>query len=290
MREESTEPLPALTPRKTDSHKGDYGRMLLVGGSRGMAGAISLTGLAALRSGAGLVTIATPRCVQQTVASFSPAYMTVGLADDDDTFAKSAIEPVMDLAEKADVVAIGPGMGRTSAVRALVLKLYTELDRPMVVDADSLNAIGDQRDAIITPGGARILTPHPGEFARLAVESKILTGASRATAAVELASCDESSQTIVVLKGNDTVIAMADRYAINTTGNPGMASGGAGDVLTGVIAAIVAQDLDIWSAARLGVYVHGLAGDLAAKELGQVSVIATDLIDFLPAAFQRCAN
>lgn len=285
MHDATTEPLPQLPERQPDAHKGTFGRVLAVGGSRGMAGSISLTGLATLRSGAGLVTIATPRCVQATVAGFCPAYMTVGLADDDDRLADSAIDPLLELAANADHVALGPGLGRSSSVTRIVERLYRELTCPMVVDADGLNALSERDDPLASPGGPRILTPHPGEFARL-IGSKVSSDkAARISATVELAARDSSQQTVVVLKGAGTVVATRERYAVNATGNPGLATGGTGDVLTGVIAGLLAQGLDAWSAARLGVYVHGLAGDLAADELGQVSLIATDLIDHLPAAF-----
>ena len=278
-----------LSPRATDSHKGTYGRVLLVGGSRGMAGAISLSAMATLRSGAGLVTVATPRCVQNTVAGFSPNYMTVGLADDDQSFATAAIDPLLELAAKVDVVAIGPGLGRSAAVTSLVEQLYAALACPMVVDADALNALSDNAtrpDMLKRPAGPRVLTPHPGEFARLAGEPVGDKADGRATAAVQLARRDASQQTVVVLKGAGTVVATAEQYGVNTTGNPGMATGGAGDVLTGVVAALLAQSLEPWAAARLAVHLHGQAGDLAAEAIGQVSLVASDLVDYLAAAFR----
>lgn len=289
MQDNSKQPLPSLPLREAESHKGTYGRLLLVGGSRGMAGAISLSGMAALRSGAGLVTIATPGCIQHDVAGFCPAYMTLGLEDDGgDGFAATAIEPILEFAKKVDVVAIGPGLGNSAAVKSLVARCYEELPQTMVIDADALNALAPLDPKAKPPGGPRILTPHPGEFARLVGdESKWMPAeaSDRHTRAFELARRDSTNQTVVVLKGAGTVIADAQRYAINPTGNPGMATGGTGDVLTGVVAALAAQGLAAWDAARLGVYLHGLAGNLAAEDLGQVSLIAPDLIDHLPAAF-----
>ncbi len=252
-----------------------------------MAGAISLSGMAALRSGAGLVTIATPRCVQATVAGFSPAYMTVGLADNDDTFETPAIDPLLDWAAKADVIAIGPGLGRTPGVAAMVKRLYTEVPKPMIVDADGLNALAEVPAVLASPGGPRVLTPHPGEFARLTGESVGVRPSTRSKAALHLASRDTSRQTVVLLKGAGTVIANQKQYAVNSTGNPGMATGGTGDVLTGIVAALAAQGLDPWQAARLAAHVHGLAGDLAVEQYGQVSLVATDLIDLLPRAFRQ---
>jgi ADP-dependent NAD(P)H-hydrate dehydratase len=144
----SKQAMPKLEPREAEGHKGKYGRVLLVGGSRGMAGSISLSGMAALRSGAGLVTIATPRCVQSTVASFSPSYMTVGLADDDDRLDSHAMDPLMELVKEADVIAIGPGLGRSAAIVSIVEHLYTQVAKPMVVDADALNALAKLPEAL----------------------------------------------------------------------------------------------------------------------------------------------
>lgn len=287
MKDVTSEPLPTIPPRERDSHKGTYGRVLLVGGSRGMAGAISLSGMAALRSGAGLVTIATPRCIQSTVAGFSPSYMTVGLADNDDTLAEVAIDPLLQLVVKADVVAVGPGLGRSASAKAIVQRLYVDVNKPMILDADALNALAELGTEIAPPGGPRVLTPHPGELKRLTGERVGARPSTRTKAATQLAARDASQQTVVVLKGAGTVVTDHVRYVVNTTGNPGMATGGTGDVLTGVIAALVAQGLETWSAARLGVHIHGLAGDLAANEIGPVSLVATDVIDFLPATFQN---
>jgi ADP-dependent NAD(P)H-hydrate dehydratase len=287
-------PLITLPPRQADSHKGDYGRVLIVAGSRGMAGAAALTGMATLRSGAGLVTIATPASVQPTVAAFSPCYMTVPLVEDDDGIADFA--NVMDLAtarEAYDVWALGPGLGRSAGVTELVAQLYRDIPRPMVVDADGLSALASaqQRNprALDQPAGPRVLTPHPGEFARLTGRAANSFKVERAEGAAALCQRDSSGRTVVVLKGHETVIGDADRYAVNGTGNPGMATGGTGDCLTGLIAALLAQKLAPWDAARLGVHVHGLAGDLAAAELGQVSLVASDIIDYLPAAFLSVA-
>jgi ADP-dependent NAD(P)H-hydrate dehydratase len=290
-------PLPQLPPRPPDSHKGDFGRALLVGGSRGMSGAITLAGLAALRGGAGLVTLAVPRIIQDIVAGFNPSYMTHTLSDDGQRIDRRAAKDVTALAESATAVALGPGLGRSAALTEFVAALYTAITRPMVVDADALVALSSRPEILAQPGGPRVLTPHPGEFARLA--SRTLADAKklavsddgeRMRAASTLAQHDATGKTVVVLKGHRTVIADANRSALNTTGNPGMATGGSGDVLTGVITALLCQGLEPFDAARLGVHVHGLAGDLAAQKLGQVSLIANDLIDFLPSAFLAAAS
>lgn len=277
-------PLPILRPRDANSHKGDFGRALLVGGSRGMSGAISLSGQAALRSGAGLVTLAVPRCVLDVVASIEPSYMTTPLVDDDDHIAKSATETVVGLAQNATAVALGPGLGRRPNLTEFVGALFREINKPMVVDADALFALGERKEALVKPGAPRILTPHPGEFARLA--GTLPEAPQRITAAAELASKNPDGKIIVVLKGHNTVVTDGTQFSVNRTGNPGMATGGTGDVLTGIITALLCQGLEPFDATRLGVHVHGLAGDLAAEDLGQVSMIASDLIHYLPKAFR----
>lgn len=280
-------PLPKLAPRAAASHKGTFGHALVVGGSRGMAGSISLTGLSTLRSGAGLVTLVVPRAIQDVVASFNPSYMTHGLADANEQMVEAAADEVLELAESMTAVALGPGLGRTPGVIDFVSRLYREVKQPLVVDADALFALAQHKDALQDAAGPRILTPHPGEFARLTGTKPGADDNSRILAAGELASASGSTSApiVVVLKGHHTVITDGTRYTLNQTGNPGMATGGTGDVLTGVIAALLCQGLAPFDAARLGVHVHGRAGDLAARMVGQVSLIASDLIDYLAAAF-----
>ena len=278
--------LPRLPSRRPDSHKGDYGLTLIVGGSRGMAGAAALAGMAALRGGAGLVRLAVPETVLDTVARFEPSYMTVPLsADDDGRITLAAFDRIAELAEKAAVVACGPGLGRSFDLDQLVVRLYQEIARPMIFDADALNALAAESETLLRRGGPRILTPHPGEFARLIARK--LDADQRNDAAVELA---DRCGIVVVLKGHRTLVTDGRRRTLNTTGNPGMATGGTGDVLTGLIAALMSQQMEPFDAARLGVHLHGLAGDLAAEELGQASLIASDLIQYLPEAFLECQN
>ncbi|MEX2140317.1 MAG: NAD(P)H-hydrate dehydratase [Pirellulales bacterium] len=277
-------PLPQLSPRRPESHKGDYGRGLLIGGAQGMAGAISLAGMATLRAGAGLVTIATPDVCQSTVAAFEPSYMTLGLANDGEgRLAKTAHRPLVEAAAKSTAVGCGPGLGRSHDLVKLVERLYFELPQPTVFDADGLNALAEQPDILNRAAGPRILTPHPGEFGRLVAKDGPMSVAERRERAIDLA---VRCNAVVVLKGHQTFITDGTRSEVNTTGNAGMATGGTGDILTGVLVALLCQGLAPFDAAHLGVYVHGLAGDLAAAELGQVSMIARDLLDFLPAAFK----
>jgi NAD(P)H-hydrate epimerase len=286
----SAEPMPKLLPRAADSHKGDYGRVLVVGGSRGMSGAPALAGKAALRSGAGLVTLAVPRSIQATVASFEPSYMTLSFGStDDDSLRGEDVDDLLQAADRMSAIALGPGLGTASDTVGLVHDLYGRIEQPMVVDADGLNALAQDLEQLRTSVAPRILTPHPGEFQRLAGEKCAADLAERAEQAAELSRRDDSARTIVVLKGHHSIVTDGRQYAVNSTGNPGMATGGTGDCLTGVIVALLAQGLSPWEAARLGVHVHGLAGDLAAAALGQVSLTASDLIDFLPRAFlTRC--
>ena len=278
--------LPRLPPRRDDAHKGDFGLALIVGGSRGMAGAAGLAGMAALRGGAGLVRLAVPEPCLDAIAGFEPSYMTVPLvADATGRIGPGAFERVAELAEKATVIACGPGIGRSFDLDQLVSRLYQEIAKPMLFDADALSALAAEPDVLAHPGGPRILTPHPGEFARLI--GRKLEGDARRDAAVQLAA---RSGIVVVLKGHRTLVTDGAHQAVNATGNPGMATGGSGDVLTGLITALLCQHLEPFDAARLGVYLHGRAGDLAAEELGQVSLMASDLIRYLPKAFQEYAD
>ncbi len=273
--------LPRLAKRPANSHKGDFGRALLVGGSRGMSGAIALAGRATLRSGAGLVTIATPECCCDVVASFEASYMTLPLASG--PTGRLTCEAVTQvLAHHADIVACGPGLGHDDEAIGFASTLFVEMDKPMVFDADGLNALAASADVWGQQRPPRILTPHPGEFRRLAGRPDLDEKSCR-----ELA--DEWAKehdVVLVLKGNNTLITDGRQRAVNSTGNAGMATGGCGDVLTGVITALLCQGLEPFQAATLGAFVHGRAGDLAAAQLGQVSLMASDLVDYLPMAFQ----
>lgn len=276
-----TTSVPRLPARSPESHKGDFGTAMIIGGSRGMTGAVALAGMAALRGGAGLVRLAVAERCLETVAVVEPSYMTAPLAEDaDGRIAEAAYDRIMELAATATVVACGPGIGRSDGLNRLVGRLYQNLTQPMVVDADALNALATQPELLARPGGPRILTPHPGEFARLI--GRKLDGDARRQAAVELA---RRCGLVVVLKGHRTMVTDGQRQYENTTGNPGMATGGSGDSLTGLITALACQTLDPFDAARLGVYLHGLAGDLAARQVGEISLIASDLVRFLPQAF-----
>jgi NAD(P)H-hydrate epimerase len=250
-----------------------------------MAGAAALCGAAALRAGAGLVRVASPAEVQPVVAGFEPSYMTYPLPSDGDGLID--LEPARPALERliapADVVAIGPGLGRSAGINGLVRFLVAATDRPLVIDADGLNALVGQTDLLAGLHRPVILTPHPGEFARLVGQEVAAVQADRVHSAAALAATSEPL--IVVLKGAGTIVSDGSRYFVNTTGNPGMATGGTGDVLTGVIAALLAQKQPAFEAAAWGVFIHGLAGDIARDHHGEIGMIAGDLVDALPDAF-----
>ena len=281
---EKSSPLSVLPCRNPESHKGDYGHVLLVGGSRGMSGAIALAGIAALRGGAGRVTVATADRCQDVVSSFEPSYMTAGLpAVDDGTISSAATEKILNLAEQATVVGCGPGIGRTDATFDVVAKLFEHLPKPTVFDADTLFALAARSECLRLAKHPRILTPHEGELARL-VNQQGATRAEREQQAIDFAT---RYALIVVLKGHRTLVTDGSRIFHNRSGNAGMATGGSGDVLTGLITALLGQQLGAFEAAKLGVHLHGIAGDLAAASQGETSLIASDIVQALPAAFRQ---
>jgi ADP-dependent NAD(P)H-hydrate dehydratase / NAD(P)H-hydrate epimerase len=270
-----------ITPRTADSHKGDYGRVLVVAGSRGKTGAAHLAALGALRSGAGLVTIATPSSCLPIVAAMAPEYMTEALderAGDDGGLDPENVERVLEMAR--DVIAIGPGLGQGASTRRFVKALVDRATTPLVVDADGLNAFSDDPDRLAGREGRDvIITPHPGEMARLVGMSTDEVQGSRLEIARNFA---VAHHVYVVLKGHRTLIATPDeKVFINPTGNPGMATGGTGDVLTGMIAAWLAQLLDAEGACKLAVYLHGMAGDLSEADEGEVAMTAADVAGHL---------
>jgi ADP-dependent NAD(P)H-hydrate dehydratase len=274
----STSP-PYLPPRDPESHKGDYGRLLLVGGSRGMSGAIALAGLAALRCGAGLVRLATADVCLDVVAGLQREYMTIGLPSDrQGRVSFRATGDLLAACAATDVVALGPGLGRSLGLGVLVSQLYREVLAPMVVDADALNALAERGAPLADHRGPRIITPHPGEFGRLVPESTRAERPAMEQAAARLAG---DAGIVVVLKGHCTFVTDGREEYRNATGNPGMATGGTGDVLTGVISAFLGAGLSPFISAQRGVLVHGLAGDLAAERLGEASMLPTDLVDSL---------
>ena len=276
--------IPALAKRKSESNKGDYGTVLVLGGGRGMAGAVALAGAGALRSGAGKVRIACPFEVQPTVASFEPSYMAYPLKDDgtghiDFPACKSDLE---DLVGSSTAIILGPGLGKNPKTFALVQWVLTSVDLPTVVDADALNCLEGQGSLLKGLKRPVVVTPHPKEFSKITGETVESIQADREVAAARLA---QAENLVVVLKGSGTIVTDGTRLYVNKTGNPGMATGGSGDVLGGVIAALIGQKLEAFEAAVLGVYAHGLAGDIAKDQNGEVGMIAGDVVDSLADAF-----
>ncbi len=277
--------LPMLTPRPVESNKGTFGRVLVVAGSRGMSGAAVLCASAALRGGAGLVRLAVPAELLPVVASANPCYLTAPLPQDERGLLSAAAEAeILTLARANDVLALGPGLGRSPALDSLVDALVEKAALPIVLDADGINAFQQRPERLRGRNAPLILTPHPGELARLLGVDVPAVQADREEIAARFA---RDHAVILVLKGHATIVTDGRRIYCNSTGNPGMATGGTGDVLTGLVAALLAQHLEPFSAAQLGVYLHGLAGDLARDELGEVSLIASDLLHYLPRAFRQ---
>ena len=283
--------VPKLPRREREGHKGSYGHVLVVGGSPGMIGAPALAANACLRAGAGLVTVAVPEGIQQAVAVLCPCATSVRLAcDGKGQPHNSAVRQLLEQLAGCDVLAMGPGFGLTPGYVQLV-RAALEQEKPAVLDASGLHdlcAIGDWPSRRHCP---LVLTPHPGEFGRLAGVSPKDVQKDRLNLAVTCARRwaghgSRQLPLILVLKGAGTIVTDGRRVYVNGTGNPGMATGGAGDVLTGVIAALIGQGLAPFEAAVLGVNVHGRAGDLAARDLGEVSMIASDLLDYLPRAMK----
>jgi NAD(P)H-hydrate epimerase len=264
-----------ISPRAADVHKGDFGRLTIVAGSRGKSGAAILAALGALKSGAGLVTVAAPRSILQVIAAFTPDYMTEPLEESEEgTVHFAAVEQVVAL--DADAIVIGPGLGRGEAVSAFVRELVEQSETPLILDADALNAFGDDPAALTGREGRDIIiTPHPGEMSRLVGCTIADVQADRLGMARDFAT---SHQLYVVLKGYRTIIATPDgKCFVNPTGSPGMATGGTGDVLAGMLGGWMGQLLDAEAACRLAVYVHGAAGELADADQGEVSMTANDL-------------
>lgn len=278
--------LPPAPPRPADSHKGTFGRVLIIGGSRGMSGAPSLAGLGALRGGAGLVYVAVPHEILPIVASIEPSYLTIPLAmrEEPGGLSVDALTALAQACDGKDAIAIGPGLGLTRDTTSIVTSLYREIAQPMVVDADALNALAAQPNALKQAAGPRVFTPHPGEFARLLGLDIAKVQGKREKLAAEFA---KAHGVIVLLKGPRSIITDGERLVINQTGNSGMATGGTGDVLTGLITALLGQGMSPFEAAQLGAHLHGLAGDLAAADLSQPGLIASDLPRYLGRAWQK---
>ncbi|MCC6731339.1 MAG: NAD(P)H-hydrate dehydratase [Chthonomonadales bacterium] len=279
-----------LVPRRRDAHKGDFGHVLICGGSDGMSGAPTMAARSALRAGAGLVTVAAPRTAQRVVAARLEEAMTMALPEERGALSAAAIEPLRRAAVRCDALCVGPGGSRQPGASDAMLGLLVGADIPAVVDADALNALAARPDALRGRKASTVLTPHPGECGRLLGTDAAGVQSDRVSAARR---CAGRYGAVVVLKGSHTLVcdgrgpANRERtVSINTTGNPGMATAGSGDSLTGIVGAFLAGGMDAWDAARLGAHVHGRAGDLAASVLGERAMVAGDIIDQVSAALR----
>ncbi|MHC4423213.1 MAG: NAD(P)H-hydrate dehydratase [Planctomycetota bacterium] len=276
--------IPKLKPRATDAHKGDFGKVCIIAGSIGMSGAAALAGRAALRAGAGLVRVATAKSALPIVASIEPSYTTIPLAEDSaGRISAKAINTILDAVSENDCLAFGPGIGTSNELQSVVETLIKQENLRLVIDGDGLNNLSKIKNWSKKLKANLILTPHPGEMKRLwSALFREQLPPDRQAQAGRLA---QHTKTIVVLKGAGTVVTDSQKVYVNKTGNPGMATAGSGDVLTGTITALIGQGLSNFDAAVLGVYIHGLAGDIAAEKTGRISLIATDIIQALGDAF-----
>lgn len=274
--------LRAIPPRAARAHKGDFGRVLVIGGSYGMHGAPLLSAAAAFASGAGLVTIALPRSIYPVAGPAELRATWLPLPESPHgVLESSSLQLLLAAADRSDVVAIGPGLANHPETRALLHQLVPQITQPLVLDADGLNAFAGEPAQIAGRRPVTILTPHAGELARLTGQKPGDDDDARRIAAVDLAM---RAGATVILKGHHSVVSNGLESHFNPTGNPGMATGGAGDVLTGCLAALLSVVEGELLAARIGAFAHGAAGDRAAARLGPIGVTATDLVAELPAA------
>jgi NAD(P)H-hydrate epimerase len=275
----------ALQARPRDSHKGDFGHLLIIGGSRGKSGAPALAGLAALRAGAGLVTVAAPVNLLPQITRHAPELMTLPLPESQGNVSRTGVETLGPLLGQFDAVAAGMGLGTGPGAVELIASLGSSLNVPLLLDADALNLYAGRAAELAKMKPPLVITPHTGEAARLLDVSLQEARMKRSARATELSRLTSAT---VVYKGHHSLIATADGgVALVPTGNPGMAKAGSGDALAGIIGALLARGLDAKTAAGFGAYWHGLAGDLAAQELTEECMLPTDLIRFLPDALMK---
>lgn len=276
-----------LLRRDPDSYKNQFGHVLVLAGSSSMLGAAALVGLSAMRCGAGLTTIGVPKSLNPALQKkISPVIMTLPLPQTKEgTLASSAYETIKAKFKNYDVLALGPGLSRDTSTQKLILKIIAECPLPMVIDGDALTALSKDLSVLRKNRAPKVLTPHVGEMARLTKLDKAVIERSRKKIAAEFAA---DFKCTLVLKGPHTFVASADgKSYTNTTGNAGMATAGSGDILTGMVAALLGQGIPDFMAAKVGVYLHGQAGDIAAKEKSKAGMIATDMIEAIPAALKK---
>lgn len=264
-----------LPSREETAHKGNFGRILLLCGSRGYTGAAALAAMGALRSGAGLVYLGVPESIYAIEAVKLTEPIVFPLPDEDGGYSTDAVGKIAQLLPKMDAVLIGPGIGRSKGAGAVVEYVLASFQGPVVLDADGMNCISAHKDILRGRTSPTVLTPHAGEFARLMPN---MTG-DRLNDARTLA---QETGAVVVLKGHKTVVTDGTSAYLNTTGNPGMAVGGSGDVLAGIIVSLIGQKVPVLEASACGVWLHGAAGDLCAETIGQYGMLPTDMLEVLP--------
>jgi len=275
-----------IPPRKENTHKGDFGHVFVLGASRGMTGAAYLASQAAIRSGSGLVTCGIPESLSSIMEVKLTEVMTLALPETKiGSLSLSAEKEIVGFSGKADVLALGCGLSGHKETQRLVRNLLKKVKAPVVLDADGINALAGHGEILKKRKFHTVLTPHAEEMARLLEVNIRVVQRSREKVALDFA---KKHNAILVLKGHRSVVVSPKGHKyVNKTGNSGMSTAGTGDVLTGMISSFVGQGIDPYSAAVIGVYLHGLAGDIAAKERGQFSMIAGDLLEKLPLAIQE---
>lgn len=276
-----------LGKRKKDSHKGDYGHVFILAGSRGLTGAAALCANASLRSGAGLATLGIPSSLNLAMETKLTEVMTCPLNETQEgTLSLRAKRKILDRVNEADIVVLGPGLSRNLETMRLIRGLITSIKKVMVLDADALNAVSNNVSILKRIRQKYIVTPHPGEMARLIKKDLRYTQRNRLAVAKNFSNYYNA---VVVLKGSETVVTdqhSRTSFYINKSGNPGMATAGSGDVLTGIIGGFLSQGLKAFDAARLAVCIHGLAGDLAKEAKGEIGLIASDILENIPEAIK----
>ena len=272
--------------RGPGTHKGDYGHVFVIAGSVGLTGAAYLTSMASLLSGSGLVTLGVPKGINSIMEEKLTEVMTIPLPEtNEQTLSVAALAKIKSFSKSTDVVAIGPGLSRNKNTESLIRKIVQSANKPIVLDADGINAFEKKAGLLKKVKQALVITPHPGEMSRLIGESVKAIQKKRIATAKKVS---KNLKCVTVLKGARTVVSSPKgEIYVNETGNPGMATAGVGDVLTGMIASFIGQGIEPFGAAKLGAYLHGRAGDLAMREKGEISLIATDLLGKLPTVLKK---
>lgn len=267
--------LSLLPNRKADTHKGNYGKLLLLCGSKGYTGAAAMSAMGALRAGAGLVYLAVPECIYEIEAVKLTEPIVYPVASKKGTYSMDALETIHALFTGKDAVLVGPGIGANQDTEAIVRFVLMHFDGPVIIDADGINVLREHKDILRGRTNPTILTPHNGEFIRLGAT----LSEDRIRSAMDFA---KELDIILLLKGHRTIITDGKKCYINTTGNPGMATGGSGDVLSGIITALIGQGIPPLEATACGAWLHGAAGDICAHEIGQYGMLPTDMLTVLP--------